>query len=202
MEQKCGNCAHLNTHDKKEAGSWFSGYHDEYYCQDLKKYVGMDEGKNCNYWRECPHNQNNNGGGCFITTIVVSMCGFDDKKSRALNILRNFRNRVLQNTVEGTSALKIYDVVGPQIAARLSEQAGNKQLGYKIYSEDLLPVIGALEKNQYYEAMTLYKAMVERLAYQYGISMDVDGFEYDSSVTPEQMGHGTARLHKQSVNNQ
>ena len=198
MEQNCGNCVYMDVHDHIDRSEWGYGKYTGYKCTEKRQYMHPEkDGHSCSYHRFIEDKGND---GCFITTIVVKMCGFSEN-SKALKTLRRFRNRILQNTEDGRNALKMYDVIGPVIAQKLSEEKDSRLLGYKIYSEDLMPALEAIENNEYYEAMVLYKGMVERLSYQLDIKIDVNNYEYDSDVKNKEMGHGTARVHKVNVKN-
>lgn len=52
----------------------------------------------------------------------------------------------------------------------------------------------------YKKAEDKYCNMIDCLKNLYGIKEDASEYEYDSDVRPAQMGHGTARVHKVSVN--
>ena len=95
--------------------------------------------------------------------------------------------------------------------------------GYKIISEYLIPTAGEVQKAEdaslirtaneaeYNNAIkkqnihlmaaeNRYCEMIDHLKNRYGIKEDSTQYEYDSDVTPAQMGHGTARVHKVDVN--
>lgn len=188
-EKNCGNCVYLNTSYQRETRRGM-----EYKCTERGSYYRPDENRGgCRYYQQkAPNDSSSN---CFITTIVVNMCGFDDTNSRLLNTLRKFRGNVLQQTSDGEEYLKTYDVIGPVIAKCL-ETEDNKELAYRLYSEGIMPVSLAIENNEYVKATELYKNLVYRLAERYNIPTNIDGYEYDKSVTNEQKGHGRARIRK------
>lgn len=204
MEQCCGNCINLNTHDKREAGNYFSGYYDTFYCREFGKYFATDEGRNCRYWRECPYNQNNNSGGCFITTTVnnvkiLSLSTKLDDKCKLLNTLRHFREIMKKDeTHKYDDVLKQYDVVGPIIANHIeNETDDNKRtlICLDLLSNYLYPTAENIERHNYEEAVRIYTQMVIKLQNVYGISINLRDYEYVDSKDPK-IGHGTARVHK------
>ena len=191
-------CQYWNNCDKtnKKTSSCL-----ECWCKEGRGYKGPSEGKDCKDASAAPgYEFKTYDGPCFITTAVVGMCGFADD-CRVMTNLRKLRGR-LQTTRAGKQLLKMYDVIGPQIADKLVEEDEQLLTGYKIISEDLIPTACEVESQKYTIAAYRYLNMVKRLAYRYGITLNQDQYAYDSDVTPEQMGHGTARVHKQSVNNQ
>ena len=149
------------------------------------------------------------------------MCGFGDN-ARILYTMRQLRTK-MQETEEGQEKLKKYDVEGPIIAQKLAEESEPLLFGYKIISEYLIPTAGEVQKAEdaslirtaneaeYNNAIkkqnmhlmaaeNRYCEMIDHLKNRYGIKEDSTQYEYDSSVLPIQMGHGTARVHKVSVN--
>ena len=196
MSQKCGNCIYLDPHDKKEFGNWFSGYHDEFYCRDLHKYVSLEEGYSCRYFRELP--RKSDYSGCFITTAVVNIYGYSDN-CEILTILREFRNNVLQKSQFGIELLKEYDVVGPIISKKLYEDKNNTLVIYKLLSAYLYPIVEYIKKKDYNKAVDEYIHMINYLKVTYNVFINSNEYEYDFSVKKSEYGHGTARVHKVSV---
>ena len=195
MQQECGRCVYLDTHDKKEVGDWFNGYHDEYKCTDKRKYVGLHEGKNCRYFREAPQNQSS---GCFITTVVVNVLKHDDN-CKILSTLRRFRDDVLTTDEDGLSLLRMYDVLGPQISECISNDEDKLLLSYKLFANFIAPAAEFVKKCDFEKAKCLYVRMVHFLQIRYNICLNYNNYVYDDNVTIEDMGHGTARVHKVSV---
>ena len=195
MGQHCGTCANLDLHDKKVAGDWFHGEHDEFKCIERRKYVSQTEGSSCRYYREMP---SNSSSGCFITTIVVNLNGYDDK-CELLQTLRNFRDTHLQRNEKGIEILKEYDVVGPILSNAIIKE-NNKILSLKLLSTYIIPTAQYIKENMYEEAIALYSSMVNYLEIRYGISYNHKYYSYGADANVSEMGHGRLRVNKESVN--
>lgn len=216
VEQQCQYCNNWDK-DNKKTSSYL-----ECRCKEGRGYKAPDEGKNCPDASALPgYEFKTYSGPCFITTAVVNMCGFGDN-ARILGSMRKLREK-MQLTPEGQAKLKKYDVEGPLIASKLTEESEPLLFGYKIISEYLIPTAGEVQKAEdaslirtaneaeYNNAIkkqnihlmaaeNRYCEMIDHLKNRYGIKEDSTQYEYDSDVTPAQMGHGTARVHKVDVN--
>ena len=193
VKQECQYCNNWDKRNRKTSSIL------KCWCKEGRGYKEADEGKNCPDASPAPgYEFKTYDGPCFITTAVVGMCGFADD-CRVMTNLRKLRGR-LQTTRAGKQLLKMYDVIGPQIADKLVEEDEQLLTGYKIISEDLIPTACEVENQKYTIAANRYCEMIDHLKNRYGIKEYSTQYEYDSDVTPAQMGHGTARVHKVSVN--
>ena len=55
-------------------------------------------------------------GGCYLTTACVNVMGLPDN-CLELNVLRDFRDKILSKTTQGRSAIKEYYRIAPQIVS-------------------------------------------------------------------------------------
>lgn len=189
MAERCGDCIYLNLSDKREGSTILGGSYTEYYCRDCGKYKQVTD--SCSYFREDMSKQSS-GSGCFITTVVVEKCHFNDKTSRMLNVLRTFRSKISKDQ---EYLLKTYDVIGPKIAECLRLEP--TEYAYRIYDEKLMPIAFAILSEDDERAIGLYVMLVKDFAKKYGIDEDINDYEYEKDSIK---GHGRARLHKRSVN--
>lgn len=193
MEHICNECIYYDKHNKKTSSKMM------FYCNNIGTYKEPDDGKKCIHYSGYSNKGSYKSQNCFITTIVVDMCGFSDEQSRLLNTLRWFRGNILQNSEFGQEYLKLYDVIGPQIAENLALE-DDKELAFKLYSEGIMPVAQNIEEENYVDATTMYKTLVYRLAEKYNISTNINDYEYDINVKSDEKGHGKARVYKRTVN--
>ena len=77
---------------------------------------------------------NGNGGGCFIATAA-----FGSPLERHVQILRDFRDRILLNSSAGKAFVDFYYRTSPPIADKIAQSAGLRIIARVL----LMPVIGA-----------------------------------------------------------
>lgn len=184
-ENKCGSCYWLR--DMNDDNTMFCGTSNEKgHCIYLK---------NCYYPDDtiCSHYQNKNsyvpGGGCYITTIVCDMLGFDDK-CNILETLRKFRKNVMQTSSEYKEILYEYDTVGPKISKSLKED-NDLELVNGILDFYILPTVDLIKKHNYKEAVLRYKNMTSSLENYYGI--EYNG-EVPTNYDYKNGGHGYQKI--------
>lgn len=193
VEKGCQYCANWDRSNQR------SSFRLACRCKKGRGYKEPDEGKDCRDASPLPKYEfKEHNSPCFITTAVVNMCGFNDD-CRVITNLRVLREE-LQDTEQGQELLKMYDVIGPVIASKLSEEEEQLLTGYKIISEDLIPTAFEVEKQDFNSAANRYLDMIKRLANRYDILIDSSKYAYDQDIMPNQMGHGTARVHKKNNN--
>lgn len=192
MAERCGDCIYLNLSDKREGSTILGGSYNEYYCKDCGKYKQVDD--KCRNFKEDKKEDKNSykPAGCFITTVVVEKCHFDDKTSRMLSILRSFRERI---SSDQEYLLKAYDIIGPKIADCLRNET--TEYAFRIYGEKLMPIAYSILNNDDENAIKLYVKLVNDFAARYDINENVDEYEYEKDSLK---GHGRARLYKKAVN--
>lgn len=184
-EYECGSCYYLR--DMQNDGRMFEG------SSNTKGHCTMQ--KSCYYPDDniCSYYKNKDsyvpGGGCFITTIVCDMLGFDDKCS-ILETLRGFRNTVMQKDSKYKDILYEYDAVGPEIAKNIRDE---EDLGLinGIVDFYILPTVDLVREKKYEEAVSKYKTMTKSLESYYGIEYNGKApttYDYTKG------GHGVKKL--------
>lgn len=169
-------------------------------------------------------------GPCFITTAVVNMCGFGDNARilytmrqlrTKMQETEEGQEKLKKYDVEGPIiAQKLaeesepllfgYKIISEFLIPTAGEVQKAEVLHAKLKSskqdetkEETAERIAkeTEEADKHYKnAEEKYCEMIDRLKNIYGIKEDSSEYEYDSDVKPAQMGHGTARVHKVSVN--
>ncbi len=131
---------------------------------------------------------------CYLTTIVCNILGFADDVSY-LQMLRHLRNDILQKDEQYKEVLATYDIVGPIIAKKLSEEEHKNQIALNLLNLGIKPVCELLELKKDKEAIQLYKDMTNILIQGYGITEKIDQ-EYLDNMDVKNSGHGRLALIK------
>ena len=181
MADVCAKCAYLNWNNKSSRSV------ECYWCKEVGRYVEPTE-RACRYYIEKPKQTNS---GCFITTVVVDILGYDDD-CYILQTLRKFRDKFLQINSEYHNLLLTYDAIGPLISENLRNSDSKEEISLLVSQYYLLPICRYIESGDYYSAISSYIKMVKFLQNQVCVDSYVEGFEYDPTISPEKMGHGRA----------
>ena len=201
---KCGSCEHLKSMECDdilfEGGSCEKGH-----CIMLKSNYYPDS-KACSYYKDrqdseaCSYYTDRQDSeacsyytGCYITTIVCNLLGYDDDCG-ILETLRGFRENIMHKDEKYKEMLHEYDIVGPQIAANLQKDFVNnqdKELVNSIFNFYIQPTAKLVDDKKYDLAVERYKEMTKTLKEYYGISYDgkvPNNYDY------QQGGHGKVIL--------
>ena len=186
---KCGSCSHLNPNDKASGGY-------KYWCSYQRAYYPLDDSVCSHYDYDKSRDfdelyRQDNPSGCYITTIMCDILKYSDNDPR-LNVLRRFRDEVLQKDKKYANILWEYDVIGPMIAKSLKEEKEEvaREICLNLYHKYLTYMITYIETNNYDKAVLKYTEMVNLLKNTYGLNnIDINSLnknEYDFSKG----GHG------------
>ena len=164
---KCGGCEEVSNL------KIYCGEYGAYYYID-NKYNEERRGELCRkFWNGTPKlNSNSSGSGCYITTMVCNILGFDDK-CPTLEVLRSFR-RLMQKDPKYTETLYEYDTVGPKIANRLEKDPSKKEIAQGFYNAYIDPTARLIAAQRYDQAVEKYKKMTNILREYYGIQKVTD----------------------------
>lgn len=185
-EGKCGSCENFEEPKGRNIPyDTSNSYYVKGFCTWYRVYYYPDD--------SCKEHYRKRGSaqaGCYITTMVHSILGMDDK-SDTMETLRSFRDNVLQKDEKYKDILYEYDTVGPQIAEKLKSE--DKKVVKEIYSSCLVPVVELIKEKRNSEAIDKYKNMTQMLAlyYDIDISKEVDK-DYDYTTG----GHGKINTKK------
>lgn len=155
---ECLDCALLDMNDTK----WGDAY-----CKYYKRYVDPAS-------RSCDHlvKKNNSGGGCYLTTCMCEVLGFEDH-CNTLDSLRSFRDDYMKNDPECLPLLEDYDVVGPLICDRINSDDNKFRTAHVMLLEYVVPAIGFINNNDYDSAIEIYKNMTTDLMDYYGLDKSI-----------------------------
>ena len=165
---QCGSCTSYSFEGDNSKG--YCSYYGSYY------YPGDT----------CSHYSSSN---CYITTMVCEKLGFADDCT-VLEVLRGFRDNVMQKDSKYKDMLFEYDTVGPQIAKCIGEDKVGKEISQGFYNTYIEPTARLVAANRYDEAVAKYKKMTEILRDYYGIEKgNTDSKDYDYTKG----GHGKVK---------
>ena len=156
------------TYYRWSGGSFFG----DYWCD--KKDARVDSDTYYKYcrdydYRDCPiFKHQDSSSGCFITTVLCQILGLQDNHE-TLNILRNFRDNILQQDKQYEEILKIYDAIGPLVADALTKDKEKEQLALDLYQKSLLPIVEEIKNNNYKRATKHYLYMTLSLVSEYNL---------------------------------
>lgn len=152
--------------------TWNGGIFGSYYCQkdnkQIDKYTINTYCDNSLNYRNCPiYNKSSSTGGCYLTTAMCNILGYEDH-CYALDTLRDFRDNYMKKTPECLPLLKDYDLVGPKICEKLENDGNKKRTANIMLTEFITPAIICIKKNDYDNAIEIYKDMTLGLMDYYG----------------------------------
>lgn len=184
-EGKCGSCDNFEEPRGSSPYSSTNAYYVKGYCSWYKTYYYPDD--SCrNHYRP----RGGSSGGCYITTMVHSILGMDDKTD-SMETLRSFRDNVLQKDEKYKDVLYEYDTVGPMISEKLKQE--DKKIVKEIYSSCLLPVVELIKENRNTEAIDKYRQMTKMLMIYYDIEVNN---QVDKTYDYTTGGHGRLNTKK------
>lgn len=195
MAEYCGECAHLDLNNKETYTS-----RDRYYCNECHRYRELTE-KACYSFLRNPSQGKENGGytpsGCYLSTIIVNVLGYSDN-CNLLQILRNFREKVLKVVPEYLDLLFEYDTIGPIISEKIANYENRMDLCLSITNDYIIPYSTLISKGEYIEAISLYRKMLNALKSFFKIEADfqMPSQEEISKIDYETLGKGRIRAPK------
>lgn len=178
-ETQCGGCTYYDFQgdDYKGYCSWYKCY---YY-----------PGDSCSH--QNPREQGSSG--CYITTIICDVLGFEDDCS-VLNNLRSFRDNVMQKNCRYFKLLLEYDVIGPKISQLIKEEydkTQDKEIWIQFYNFYLVPTSNYVNENKNEDAITRYMEMISSLKEYFSLEdIDLNKIAEDYDMTNG--GHGKLKF--------
>ena len=104
-------------------------------------------------------------GGCYLTTACVNAMGLSDN-CLELNLLRNFRDRILMPTSKGRQAVREYCRIAPKIVQAVNEQEDAQNIWRDTY-RDIRRAVSLILSGDFEEAFEHYKRMTSKLQSKY-----------------------------------
>ena len=177
-EDRCGSCGYYT----------FEGDGNKGYCSYYRAYYYPGDG--CSHYVKGGM-ADSSGSSCYITTIVCDLMGFSDDCGE-LNILRGFRDNIMQKNNNYAQLLYQYDTVGPKIAGCLEAQFKNNseepdEMIVGLFNFYIQPTVWLIENKQYDAAVNRYTELTTSLMEYYGIR---ELPEIDPNYDYTQGGHG------------
>ncbi len=106
------------------------------------------------------------GGGCFITTAVLSRLGKDDR-CRELQRFRWFRDTWLRCRPYGPRLIQEYYSVAPKIVEEMLTRGEERVVCEMVWLMYLEPALEAIERGRFTRALSTYQDMVFELRRRY-----------------------------------
>ena len=153
----CADCAYMDLNDSNSYGDYWCGYYKKYY-------PGGDSA--CSNFKD--GNRDSNGGGCYITTVMVDILGYEDHCTY-LEQLRNFRDSFMKSNTNCKDLLNEYDSIGPIISEKIQKDSERKVISKYLFENYINKSIEALKKHDNWNAIEIYKSMVNFLKSRYDI---------------------------------
>lgn len=215
MKKVCAECRYLNIHDIKDGQAYCvekceRRFANDIYADDCSRFFGIKWGYESDskeaikaaekYQKEYigpnkesveVHLENKNGvtnAGCFITTALVNILGFDDD-CEELGILRIFRKEFLQKLPEYRGILLKYDLYGPILAKALENDENSLDVAMDLYITFIKGCVTFIRKRQFERALELYMMMTNRLIGVYAPNVFTSQDMIDK-YDQEKGGHG------------
>jgi len=98
-------------------------------------------------------------GGCFVSTLVFNYLGKDDN-CQELNTLREFRDKYLLSTAEGSAMVELYYKIAPSLISKVNA-CGDDHIYKKIHDNYLVRVLDCINKGKNEEAVSVYKETLQ-----------------------------------------
>lgn len=140
-------------------------YHSEKAVRGYMKEHGLNPDKYYKPDRKNtrPGSNENEHGGCFLTTACVAARGLPDTCAE-LQMLRAFRDGVLAHMPDGQDEIAEYYRIAPGIVAAINQREDAGQIWDRIYEELVMPCVRMIHEGKDEEAYRLYKAYTLSLA--------------------------------------
>lgn len=196
-ESYCAACTYLGEKSDYTGKYYCEKKGEEHYATDPKCYSFCEAYSRSNSARSnmMDNSRNHASSGCYLTTIMCHLLGFEDN-NYYLNTLRRFRDNVMQTNPNYLPLLLKYDVVGPVISEKLANDKDGKQIAEAFFNNYIGKAVMAIEENKNEVAINIYTAMTQALAEKYQVMIPV--LEVDTkNINPKSLGHGYARTLKQ-----
>jgi len=104
-------------------------------------------------------------GGCYLTTSCVEAMKFHDN-CLELNVLRDFRDKILMPDSSGRRAVREYYAMAPEIVLAVEEQENAQKIWQSTYS-DIKRAVSLILEGNFREAFTHYQQMTLRFKENY-----------------------------------
>lgn len=104
-------------------------------------------------------------GSCYLTTACVNTMGLPDN-CLELNVLRNFRDKVLMLTPTGKKAVREYYGMAPEIVSAVNVRTDARRIWHGVY-RDIRQAVALVLDGDFEEAFKHYQQMTFKLKGKY-----------------------------------
>ena len=188
INQQCKYCINWDKTNKSSLSRV------EYWCKDLGGYKEPDDGKNCSYFIFNP-----NYSGYYITTAVMEICGYNEG-NETYGLIKSLRDDYMEHNEASKELLEEYDVVGPIIAKKISNDENKEELSLHLLREFIIPTATCIRIHDYKMAIEKYKTMVDVLKFRYGVFDETEFYGYTKNTEFNEILNECQRIHKINVN--
>ena len=158
----CNDCGNYNPDDTNLRGWGYCTARNQYYPKSDRA---------CNKF---DHKSDYVPSGCFLTTTICDMLGFDDN-CYGLNVMRNFRDNVLVNDSRYYPLLAEYEIVGPVISENMKNDDHGVEVAEYYFENYIYDIVMNLStKKDYNEAVEKYVEMVTDFKRMYGVTKELN----------------------------
>lgn len=166
----CGDCVHCDLNERNRYDN------SKAYCSERREYVVINSTACERYFLFDEGRKNSTGGGCYLTTIMVNILGFDDNNI-FLNEMREFRDKTLLENPTYLPLLWEYDTVGPVISECIKNDPKREAIAETYFLNYIQPICEMLKTGKPLTAIEKYKEMVNELK----VSYNIHDVEYDEN---------------------
>lgn len=173
----CKDCLNMDLNDRwklDRSKAWCSVRHEYYSPTD----------KACSNHFINDESRNPSNTGCYLTTIVCQILGYEDD-CEVLKTLRGFRENVMKKDEKYHLLLCEYDVLGPMIAEGIRDSLKPAQFANFLYQSYILDVTEAVKEEKYEAAVMIYSYMVGQLKNLFHL----ENISYDKAMEPTGKGY-------------
>ena len=189
---RCGSCINLLLGDR------IGG---KFYCPIQGAYYPLDDNTCSRYSVDSDRTDydikvalGEAGSSCYITTICTKILRLSDNHE-FLNIMRSFRNNILNKDIKYKKILMDYDILGPIISLNILKDPNNIDLCINIFRNYLSDVLVYLQDKEYDNAINKYIEMVLYLNDYYNIDLEINYNDY-YDITKGGHGKYEGRIYK------
>lgn len=147
-----------------------------YYCskdeKDVDKYTINNYCDNSLNYRNCPIYRKSSPGGCYLTTAMCEVLGYDDH-SVILDSLRESRDNHMKNNKEYLPLLEAYDKIGPILSEKILNDKNKTRTAHIMLIEYITPAINSINNQDYDNAIEIYIDMTLNLMDYYKIDKGI-----------------------------
>lgn len=197
LESYCAACTYLGERCDYNGKYYCSRRGDVYAC-DPKCYNFCEAYSRSNSARQNMFDNSRghqSGGGCYITTMLCQVLNYPDN-NYYMQVLRQFRDTYMKETMINKLLLLEYDIIGPKIAEKIKSDDNKLPLSKMIFNNYIIPAVGAVENKKNEDAKDIYVSMTKYLANMYEINNSIISPEDINFINEETLGHARIRKPK------